>query len=238
MKWMAAHPEDVVQALRLYYGPKNYNLESLASEKIPEKIHGFHDPSYLFACHQANRGIIAQDFDEASYIWKIIAERKPAQLIEIGRWLGGSTILHAAVSNLYGGQLTSVDLKVKMPTYAKDELIERHLERLNLDNVLMVIGNSREYQPQSRIQYAFIDGDHSYEGVRADFENIVQYMYVDADMLFHDACATRAFATKHEPVARFIEELKMDPRVVWIEDVGSISDFRVKAGNVQSCEKS
>lgn len=228
MRWMANHPEDVVHALRLEFGPENYNLGKLDDANIPREITGFHDMSYLFACHQANRGIIAQDFDEASYIWKVVTTRKPSKLIEIGRWLGGSTILHAAAANLSGGQLTSVDLKVKMPHYAEDELILKHLNKMNLDNVVIVVGDSRRYIPQDKMQYAFIDGDHSYDGVKSDFENIMQYVSTGADVLFHDACATRPFSTMHEPVARFIGELKSDSRVGWIRDIGSISHFRVK----------
>jgi len=228
MNWMAEHPEDVVHALRLHYGPENHNLRTVNDAEIPDNILGFHDMSYLFACHQANRGIIAQDFDEASYIWKVVTTRKPSHLIEIGRWLGGSTILHAAAANLSGGQLTSVDLKVKMPHYAKDELIHAHLNKLNLNNVAIVIGDSREYVPRYKIQYAFIDGDHSYEGVKSDFENLMQYVSPGADVLFHDACATRTFATIHEPVARFIRELKEDSRVGWVRDIGSLAHFRVE----------
>ncbi len=43
--------------------------------------------NYLFTYRQANRGIIAQYFDEASCTWKVVITRKPSHLIEIVRWL-------------------------------------------------------------------------------------------------------------------------------------------------------
>jgi predicted O-methyltransferase YrrM len=34
--------------------------------------------------------------------------------------------------------------------------------------------------------FAFIDGDHSYEGAKADFENLVPYLPCDIPVVFHD----------------------------------------------------
>ena len=224
---MQEHPEDLVHTLRLHYGPETTNLDTLDEAMIPAKVGGFHDLAYLFACNQANRGAIAQDFDEAAYIWKIITTRKPAHLLEIGRWLGGSTILQAAAAALSGGRLTSVDLKVKMPHYADDNLIKTHLKKLGLNNVNMIIADSRVFQPATPVQYAFIDGDHSYEGVKGDFENVIRHMVTGGDVLFHDSCATRPFATLHEPVAMMMNALRQDPRVTFQKEVGSLTHFRV-----------
>jgi predicted O-methyltransferase YrrM len=224
---MQEHPEDLVQTLCHHYSPERINLGNLCDSLIPETVTGFHDLSYLFACHQANRGGIAQDFDEAAYTWKVITLKQPARLLEIGCWLGGSTILHAAAAMSYGGILESVDLKVKMPGYADDELIRSHLKRVNLNNVTMSIGDSRTFVPKKQLQYVFIDGDHSYEGVKSDYENVLQYLDIGADVLFHDACQAREFATIHEPVSRFIQEVKGSATVQFEREVGSICHFTV-----------
>ena len=226
MRWMLDHPEDLVLTLGLHYGPETTNLSHLENASIPAKVDGFHDLAYLFACNKANRGVISQDFDEAAYIWKTIVTSRPLVLLEIGRWLGGGTVLHAAAAALHGGKLTSVDLKKKMPAFADDKVIQKHLTRLGLSNVDIIIADSREFQPTDFLDYVFIDGDHSYEGVKGDYENIISHLKTGGDLLLHDSCATRPYATLHEPVARLMRELRHDSRVVFQGELGSISHFK------------
>jgi predicted O-methyltransferase YrrM len=227
-KLLASRIEDVVQVLRMHYGAKSVNFATLDKGLIPPKISGFHDLFYLFASHQANRGILAQDVDEAAYIWKTITDRKPANILEIGRWLGGSTVLIASAAAQYGGTLVSVDLKVKAPEYARDELIKDHLARIGLANFSLNIGSSFDFNPGRTIDLAFIDGDHSYEGVKKDLLNTLKYVRPGADLLFHDSCATRPFATNHLPVAKLMKEMAAEPsKYTLVREMGSITHFRV-----------
>lgn len=228
LRFLGWRIDDVIEALRLHYEPSQTNLATLDPRDIPERIGGFHDLAYLFASHQANRGIIAQDFDEGAWIWKTVTERKPATILEIGRWLGGSTILLCAAAGTYGGKVISVDLKVKAPEFAQDELIESHLRRLGLSGHRLCVGSSFTFDPGAMIALAFIDGDHSYEGVKQDFINARHYLQRPADVLFHDATNRRRFATGHEPVERFIRELlASDANCTLIREVGSIVHIRV-----------
>lgn len=217
--------DDMVQSLRMHFGPSTTNIGTLTSSNLPLQITGFHDLAFLFSAHQANRGIIAQDIDEAAYLWGLVVNKRPKEVIEIGRWLGGSTVLLAAAANRSGGKLVSIDLKVKAPDYADDKLIEDLLKKLGLSNVRMVVGNSRDFDPQVSVDLAFIDGDHSYEGAKQDFENLTRYMSPGADILFHDSCSTRRFATLHVEVARLMGELRRHPRLIFKREIGSITHF-------------
>lgn len=218
---------DLIEVVRKHYGPTTTNFATMDETLIPSKITGFHDLFYLFSCHQANRGVIAQDFDEAAYLWKVITEAKPKKILEIGRWLGGSTTLLCAASSQYGGFVISIDLKAKAPEYARDDLIKRHLSKIGLDNFRLDIGSSFTYDPNDRLDLAFIDGDHSYEGVRKDLENTVKYLNSGADILFHDSCATRSFATKHDEVAKLMGEMKEQRnRFAFVREIGSITHFK------------
>lgn len=226
-KFLAKHPFSCIQGLRMYFGPKRMNLSTLDHLIIPKSITGFHDLYYLFACHQANRGIIAQDFDEAAYIWKIITEKQPGEIFEIGRWLGGSTVLLCAAASQYeGGTVISVDLKTKEPHYAKDSIIKKHLQKLGLSNYKLYVASSFDFNPGCKMDFVFIDGDHSYEGVKKDFNNIEKYLSVGADILFHDSCATRQFATIHEGVDRLICEIRENNQYSLIRQIGSITHFQ------------
>ncbi len=145
--------------------------------------------------------------------------------MEIGRWLGGSTILLCSASYENNTKVISVDLKVKAPHYASDELIESVLRNLGIQNYTFYIHDSATFVPQSPIDLILIDGDHSYEGVKKDFENIYGYLKPGAHILFHDADASRPFATKHEEVYRFMVELKGRSDLEYVSTVGSIVHF-------------
>jgi predicted O-methyltransferase YrrM len=219
--------KDCVTALRLLSGPAKRNLETLPPGIVPKCISGFEDLSYLFTSSQANRGIIAQDFDEAAYLWKIVRDLKPKYILEIGRWLGGSTILLASAANVSGGgRLISVDLKVKAPQYAQDDTIKLHLNKLGLTNFELHVGSSYTFDPKCEVELAFIDGDHSYEGVKKDFENASKYLTANAEIVFHDAAQSRAHSTYHIEVGKFMEELKRNPALLVVSEVGSIIHFR------------
>ena len=53
----------------------------------------------------------------------------------------------------------------------------------------------------------FIDGDHSYEGVRNDFERFGLRVKVGGAVLFDDACDEAPFKTHAESVGRLIKEV-------------------------------
>lgn len=216
---------DCHEVIRKQNGPAQLNFLTLNSDLVPKKVTGFQDLHYLFASAHSNRGIIAQDFDEAAYLWSVVSTTRPKNILEIGRWLGGSTTLLASAASLNGGKIISIDLKVKAPEYARDELIKKHLEGLGLDNFELRVGSSFDFDPGVAIDLAFIDGDHSYEGVKKDFLNVMKHLSPGGHILFHDAGASRPFATCHIPVADFVRELKARDDIVFQKESGSIVHF-------------
>lgn len=63
-----------------------------------------------------------------------------------------------------------------------------------------------------KFDVVFIDGDHSYEGVKQDIELVLPYCTPDTLLIFHDTVACdgvgRAFGELLHPVANFISEDK------------------------------
>ena len=125
----------------------------------------FEDLAFLFTRGWENRGLCRLNFDEAALLYKTVSRMSRPSGVEIGRYHGGSTILLAdAVGD---GLLESVDRSsIHNPAIAKQ------LVGLGLGSVVSLItGDSRTVPPPLiPIDFAFIDGDHSYEGVKSDQE--------------------------------------------------------------------
>ncbi len=76
--------------------------------------------------------------------------------------------------------------------------------------------------------FALIDGDHTYEGVKNDFLKIISFMRYEGVMCFHDNSV-------HFPgVQKFIEELKDMKEMVCLGEAGSATCFKVKR-NMNVC---
>lgn len=50
----------------------------------------------------------------------------------------------------------------------------------------------------------------------------------ECDVLFHDAVATRDYATQHKSVNNFVEEIKERSDLDLIRDIGSIRHYKFK----------
>jgi len=51
--------------------------------------------------------------------------------------------------------------------------------------------------------------------VKKDFVNVMRYLSAGGDIIFHDSCSTRPFATKHEGVALLVKEIKHDKKFIF-----------------------
>ena len=221
---LPAFKNECMEVLGRYYNDKS----DFTSVAIPQKIKAFEDLLFLFWPSPLNRGIVRLDLDEAALVYSLLKEMPQPFCVEIGRFKGGSTFLIAAAG---AGELLSIDYHVKMMlvdegrTY--DDALSTALKTAGInDRVTLAVGDSTTFPNQNlEVDFLFVDGDHSYEGVKKDYLHWIDAVKHGGHILFHDAVAPREFTTKHDEVFQFIKELEQDDRVHKIHEVGSIVHF-------------
>lgn len=193
----------------------------------------FEDLHFLFTNCTHNRGIVRLDFDEASYLYKLVRvlnkkQEDPIEVIEIGTYKGGSTVLLAAA----GAHVTSID------NYSSKTFVEydydpiEDVKKLISDsklnaNIKLIKADSRNYKnADMECDILFIDGDHSYDGVKSDYYKWIHTLKEKGHLIFHDSCIAREKATGVEGVMKFMKEIPYRK----FHQVGSITHF-VKINN-------
>lgn len=202
-----------IQALRYYMSIKESSFKQRLDD-APPLIQGFEDLYWLFSCNHANAGIISMAFDEAAYLFKVVRNLKSATCLEIGRFKGGSTFLLAAALD-EASMLVSVDNHTKKTPFGSDgkeldkELLNA-LTRYGLEKkVRLVVTDSTSLVVQGQsYNLVFVDGDHSYRGVREDWLHVRYAVKFGGHVLFHDGGSARRFAMPREGVRRLVHEIE------------------------------
>ena len=91
----------------------------------------------------------------------------------------------------------------------------------------LLVGDSRTLDPPPRpCELVFVDGDHTYEGARADYLRWREFLAPGGQLLFHDAVDTGGYGNVYPGVARAVAEIERDDRELRREaGAGSIARF-------------
>jgi predicted O-methyltransferase YrrM len=128
-----------------------------------------------------------------------LEEEPPRRMLEIGTCTGGSLFLFAQVS-APDAHVISVDLPDgdfgggypgwKTPLYRSFARPQQRLELLRADSHdPATLEQVRTLLAGEELDFLFIDGDHSYEGVRQDFESYSPLVREGGVIGFHDIAA-------------------------------------------------
>jgi predicted O-methyltransferase YrrM len=111
------------------------------------------------------------------------------------------------------GHLWSIDIGYKEsymnPGRSWDAMLRDALAAFGLSNVEILVGDSRTIEVDfgGEVDLVTIDGDHSYEGVRNDFERFGRRVRVGGAVLFDDAAGDGVFPSHEDTVGRLVREI-------------------------------
>jgi len=133
----------------------------------------------------------------------VIAFRRPKVLLEIGTF-DGNTTLQMALNAPAGAVVHTIDLppeesRTRQPVspsdvpFIHDALkVRRKYQDSSVEaKVVQHLGDSTDFgfeafTRQGAIDFAFVDGGHSYECVKSDTENVMRHLAPDGVVMWHD----------------------------------------------------
>lgn len=123
---------------------------------------------------------------------KIITKKPLYNCLEIGTQYGGTFYLWQQICQ---GKIISIDLPGgNFGGLSRDFYLDRNT-KLEKENSFFILGDSKdentkqqfkEILKNDKLDILFIDGDHSYDGTKHDFEFYSQYVNKDGFIVFHD----------------------------------------------------
>lgn len=161
--------------------------------------------------------------EELQQLVDCVETQKPVNVMEIGAESGATFFVWCQLAS---GLKISVDWPggpsgsgKYLDTY---ELEERTNTMLSWgESICVITGNSRSQEVRSRVQailknlkldFLFIDGDHSYEGVKADYRNYRESVKPGGFIAFHDIKDTPYHRRLGCEVGRLWKELSGEKR--------------------------
>jgi cephalosporin hydroxylase len=159
----------------------------------------------------------SQQADEIRRLLARLIALQPRYVCEVGCYRGGTLFLfcQAAAPDAH---IISLDLAHAPERLRAYQHFRRHAQRLSF-----VSGDSHAPQTLKRVRrllrgaqldFLFIDGDHSYAGVKADFETYAPLVRSGGLIALHDIVPNRSLSQGEQTVAysgevyRFWQELK------------------------------
>ena len=178
---------------------------------------------WLFNSPRETRNIIRLDLHEAGLLYKYAKQTwiepkklfhhtgKGNTILEIGRYWGGSTVLLAMATHNSDVNVVSVDVVTGCHDPDVDDWLNNYEEKDRID-IRVDNSHAMENIPLSML---FVDGDHSYEGIKKDF--IHHWNYLNGDCLAHDY-----FDSTCVGVTQFITEWVEEGYAEIIEQAGTM----------------
>lgn len=196
---MSTHPQEIWRKTRwaIKSAIDVANLPSLRANKrlldgitrMPELISAL--------CRKRGKNSIVADqiISEISVMADMLAARRPKVIVEIGTAKGGTLYLWTRLCQ-DGGLVISIDKPGEMGsvravnrsvyrTFGRERGVKVHTLPMDSHSprthhrLAQILGSQK-------IDFLFIDGDHSYQGVKADYEGYLPFMTTNGVIAMHD----------------------------------------------------
>jgi predicted O-methyltransferase YrrM len=131
------------------------------------------------------------------HLLEAVRAKQPRSILEIGTWNGNQALAMLQLApegcRYYGFDLfedASVETDREEMNVKPHYYMERVEEKLAPYDVLLTKGNTREtlatFSPPEPIDFVWLDGGHSVETIRSDWENVRRVIAPDAWVFFDD----------------------------------------------------
>lgn len=217
-QYLQDHHNDLV--VRHFNTPHQF---SWSGTVLPDQISDFNDLDFLFWSSPLNRGLLRQDFDEASALYKTIQSLNAPLGVEIGRAFGGSTLLMALAVGL-NGKILSIDIAPQ-----HDKKLNAVLERYKIRELVeLIVGDANRIEITRPLDFVFIDGDHSYEGAKRDHDQWARCVKKGGFVIHHDMSSSRPYSTQWLSLAKLRQEIlqRQSHELKLVKEVGSLAVFQ------------
>ncbi len=169
---------------------------------------------------------IFQSEYELSNLYRIVKSINPTKIVEIGSLFGG-TLWHWMRLCKPGSTFVAVDMMVakednryKLQQYCHNRLWYEWANAKQ-HNLQVIEGSSQDpkvietiYEKYKPVDFLFIDGDHTYGGVKRDFQNYLDLVRPGGVMAFHDIAIPEEDSIVWGGVSRLWAEIKDSKKYV------------------------
>lgn len=198
--WHDKLSDDAIKLRNKYCPEFNGNPNSIASVNIEGDRQPI-DPCW----------VVSQKKYEILGIQECLRKQKLENILEVGTWEGGTALLWAHIVAPYGGRVVCSDLSFK-----KDKVYDLPNFNWAKKFIIEIEGDSHEPKQVDKIRehgmydMIFIDGDHSYEGVKKDFYNFYPMLKKGGYIVLHDILDSEYHRSMGCFVADFWKEIILE----------------------------
>jgi len=162
--------------------------------------------------------------DGAYILQGLIRAEKPQVVVETGSASGWSAcVMGCAMKGNGWGHLYAIDPHITTEwndgmVHDTFPIMSRNLRKLGLEKIVTIVRQTSEEAARGwnhRIDLMFIDGDHSYEGVKKDWDLFRPHFHPFTVVVFHDTIwevgkVKEEFRREDMAVPRFVDELRRE----------------------------